>query len=505
MKSKQFVVQKAVRHCAFTFNHRFLAIYATSSQREPQLSIGRLMELTRHADHLHVSRRSLLKFTDFRRVVTAQFVSQIADALMLVVLARTLLFADPDGPTPVLLAQAAMTGATPLVLAGPIGGFVADRWPRRQILVSGQALRACLGLCAAVAVAFDSKQVALVVFVCGLCATRILFTARIASVRHLVRQHELVAADSLMLIVGVVAGALGAALFGVTLMCGSVGQLVIVSIGHFAAAYGFDRTRAWLGGEGETNAIRWRAVTDQLACGKTRYALASTSTHRLLVGVIVATVALDIDGRTDGSASGYALTLATAGVAAFAGSVTSEWVNERIPRRPLTVGCFAGACCTVTPLPLVPGPVPRLAAVAILVFLFQNLRVASDATIQANAAAGSCGRVFAAYDIAFNLAYVVGLIGGLAIASNFSVEVAFGIVGPLYLIGAGAFALLEREDSRRTKVQVSSDLAPGTDVLPNDTPTNEGEGVEDRGHDHKCTGGSAVPSEVAQQHADDNG
>ncbi len=494
---KQFAPQKDVRHAAFTFNHGVLADCGTSSKCEAHSSIGQLMELTRHGDFLHVSRRSLLKFADFRRVVTAQFVSQTADALMLVVLARALLFADPDGPTPVLLAQAAMTGAAPLILAGPIGGFVADRWPRRQILVSGQALRACLGLCAALAIAFGSKPATLVVFVCALCATRILFTARIASVRHLVRQHELVAADSLMLIVGVVAGALGAALFGATLVFGSVGQLVIVSIGHFAAAYGFDRTRAWLGGEGETHAIRWRAVAVQLACGKTRYALVSTSTHRLLVGVIVATVALDVDGRTDGSASGYALTLAIAGVAAFAGSVTSEWVNERIPRRPLTIGCFAGAFCAVSPLAFIPGPVPRLVAVGILVFLFQNLRVASDATIQANAAPGSCGRVFAAYDIAFNLAYVVGLVGGLAIASNFSVEAALGVVGPLYLVGAVAFSFLEREESRRGQVQFLLDPAPKNDVLSHNAPSNERERIEDGCNNDEGAGGSAIPREVA--------
>ena len=455
------------------------------------------MELIRRDDHLRVSRRSLLRFRDFRAVVTSQFISQAADALMLVVLARTLLFADPDGPTPVLLAQAAMTGAAPLVLAGPIAGFVADRWPRKQILVSGQALRACLGLCAAVAIGIDSTPAVFVVFVCGLCATRILFTARVASVRPLVRQHELVAADSLMLIVGVVAGAFGAALFGATLLFGSVGQLVIVSVGHFAAAYGFDRTRTWLGGEGETSAIRWRAVVAQLSCGKTRYALASTSAHRLLVGVIVATVALDVDGRTGGSASGYALTLATAGVAAFIGSVTSAWVNERFPRRPLTIGCFAVAGCVVSPLPFVAGPVPRLVAVGILVFLFQNLRVASDATIQANAAPGSCGRVFAAYDIAFNLSYVLGLVSGLALASNHSVEGALATVAPLYLVGAVGFSLLEREGSRRTEVQYSSGAAPRNDVLAHHAPPDKRERIEHGRDNDERSGGSAVPREVA--------
>jgi predicted MFS family arabinose efflux permease len=415
---------------------------------------------------------------------------------MLVVLARSLLFAEPDGPTPLLLAQAALTGAAPLLLAGPIGGFVADRWPRKQVLVSGQALRACLGLCAAAAVGLDLTPAVFIVFVCAQCATRILFTARVSSVRHLVRQHELVAADSLMLIIGVIAGACGAILFGATLMCGSVGQLVIVSIGHFAAAYGFDRTRAWLGGEGKTTAIRWGAIKAQLAGGKTRYALASTSTYRLLVGVIVATVALDVDGRTGGSASGYALTLATAGAAAFMGSVTSEWVNGRFPRRPLTIGCFGVASCVVSPLPFISGPAPHLVAAGVVVFLFQNLRVASDATIQANAAPGSCGRVFAVYDVAFNLAYVAGLVGGLAITTTSSVHITLGTVGPLYLVGAVTFALLEREDSQRTKAQLSSDSAPRTDVLAQYTPSDKRERVEYGRNDNESTGGSALPREV---------
>lgn len=416
---------------------------------------------------------------------------------MTLVLAKALLFADTDGPTPVLLAQAALSGAVPLVLAGPIAGFVADRWPRKQILVSGQAFRAAISLAAAGGLAFGTRNTVLVAFVIGLCATRVLFTARVASVRHLVRQHELVAADSLMQIVGVAAATIGGGVFTLLLPVPAAGQLVVASIGHFAAAYAFDRTRTWLGGEGETSTIRWRAVFAQLSCGKTRYATLSTASNRLLVGCAVATIALDVDGRTDGSASGYALTLGVAGVSSFAGSVTSEWMNERVPRRALTVGCFLLAGFVFVPAAFLPGVEIRLAAVGVGVFLFQNLRVASDATIQANAASGTCGRVFAGYDIAFNLAYIAGLVLGLIVTSNLSVSVSLAALSPLYLLGSVGFTLLERDDPRQSATVDLSGRLTGEDVLTDDAPADESEGVEDRRHDDEGAGGAAVPREVA--------
>jgi MFS family permease len=449
-------------------------------------------DLVRQGEPLHVSRWSLLRFTDFRRVVLGQFVSQASDALMLVVLAKSILFADSDGPTPVLLAQAALSGAVPLVLAGPIAGYLADRWPRKQILVSGQGARALLAFAAACAVYMSATNVILVVFVCCLCATRVLFTARVASVRHLVRQHELVAADSLMLIVGVIAAGVRASVFVVSSAVGSVMQLALVGVGHFLAAYCFDRTRAWLGGDGETAGIRWRAVFTQLSSGKTRFAVLSTAMHRALVGMLVASVALDVDHRTNGAASGYALALGVAGAAGFVGSVTSEWANERIPRRTLTVGCYLTAGLTVASL-----FVGRLVAVGVCVFLFQNLRVASDATIQANAAPGSCGRVFAAYDITFNLAYVAGLISGLGVSTHASIAVSLAVIAPLYLIGSIGFASLERGESRRGAARFLSRLAPRTEVLAYDAPADQGEGVENRRDDDESAGGAAIPREVA--------
>ena len=404
------------------------------------------MELVRHDEQLHVTRRSLLRLTDFRRVVLGQFISQSADAAMLLVLAKQLLFTGADGPTPVLLAQAVLSSAAPLVLVGPMAGLVADKWARKQVLVSGQAIRSLLALATIVAVVFHLHLASIAVFVLSLCASRLLYTARVASVRHLVRQHELVAADSLMSILGVIAGLIGAIVFASLARLSVVLVLVVVAAGHFAAAYAYDKTRSWLGGEGETSTLRWRAVLTQLSCGKTRYAVLATSAHRCLVGVVVASVSMSIDGRTGGSASGYAATMGVVGLAAFVGSLTSEWVNEHLRRRALTIGVFAASGVVLAPIEIVNTPMMLLAAVALIAFGFQNLRVASDATIQANAAAGSCGRVFAVYDVAFNLAYVGGLLLGLTLSSNVSGAVGVTITAPLFFLGALFFAVIEREE-----------------------------------------------------------
>jgi hypothetical protein len=132
-------------------------------------------------------------------------------------------------------------------------------------------------------------------------------------------------------------------------------------------------------------------------------------------------------------------------------------MNEHLRRRALTIGAFAASGLAFVPVQFLAGPTPRLVALGIAAFAFQNLRVASDATIQANAVSGSCGRVFAAYDIAFNLAYVAGVVVGLAMTSSGSVEFALTTVIPAFFVGSLVFAVIEREPRReQSRVYVAS-------------------------------------------------
>jgi len=106
------------------------------------------IRLFRRRAQLHISRRTLFQYPDFRLAVTGQVTSQIADALNSLVFAQVLLFAPEGGPTPRLLIQTVVAAALPLILAGPLAGYVADKFERRQILVTGQGVRSLLMLAA---------------------------------------------------------------------------------------------------------------------------------------------------------------------------------------------------------------------------------------------------------------------------------------------------------------------------------------------------------------------
>jgi F0F1-type ATP synthase assembly protein I len=75
---------------------------------------------------------------------------------------------------------------------------------------------------------------------------------------------------------------------------------------------------------------------------------------------------------------------------------------------------------------------------------FQVLRIASDATIQANALKGSCGRVFAVYDIVFNSAFLVGLMVGLVLGENLGPGPALVSVVPFFVLGGATFSVMRR-------------------------------------------------------------
>jgi hypothetical protein len=91
-----------------------------------------------------------------------------------------------------------------------------------------------------------------------------------------------------------------------------------------------------------------------------------------------------------------------------------------------------------------------------MAFCFQNLRVCSDATVQANAMKGSCGRVFAAYDMAYNLSFLLGLVAGLAASSAATSHTVLAMSASSFICGAVIFACMRRTE----EVQVQE-----TDVL----------------------------------------
>jgi MFS family permease len=414
------------------------------------------IRLFRRRAQLHISRRTLFQYPDFRLAVTGQVTSQIADALNSLVFAQVLLFAPEGGPTPRLLIQTVVAAALPLILAGPLAGYVADKFERRQILVTGQGVRSLLLLAAFFAAYMQSAVMLYVLFGLSMCVTRVLYTARAASVRHLVRQHELVAADSVILMASMVAGSIGAVSGALLYRYSGFAAFFAGAILHFVAAYVFDSIRAWLGGGSEVEKVSWPVALRQLGLAKTRFAIASTSAHRFLLGLSFSAAALLLDQQTSIGTSGYAATLGASGVGAFLGTVTSERTNEKIPRRTVTIAAFALSGCAAILAVSITNLYLCCGAVLVMAFCFQNLRVCSDATVQANAMKGSCGRVFAAYDMAYNLSFLLGLVAGLAASSAATSHTVLAVSASSFICGAVIFACMRRTE----EVQVQE-----TDVL----------------------------------------
>ncbi len=407
---------------------------------------------------VHVYRRDLLRFVDFRRLAFGQYISQVSDAATSVLIAQFVLFESTGGPTATLLIQSVLTAAIPLILAGPISGVIADKFSRRTILWYGQLLRAFLVTCMLISGHFNHKTVILILFAFCMCLTRVLYTARIATIRHLVRQHELVAADSLLLTISNIAGACGGTLGLLALKYINLNGLLLVAIGHVFAGFVFSRIATKLGGGREHEPTSWNLAVRNLVGAKTRYAIASTSVHRLLFGIAFSSAALHL---STGRAGSYALLLGASGAGSFVGNTTAEWVNEHLPRRSIAILAYIGSSvgmwiCFLRPEVQVIAPV-----IIVLAFLFQNLRVCTDATVQKNATKGAGGRVFAMYDLLSNMSFLIGLLCGLIMMPAVGAPSVFAT-----LIGAFGFWSTVFGLMNRTEIEDVGEAVTSPQTLP---------------------------------------
>jgi hypothetical protein len=96
---------------------------------------------------------------------------------------------------------------------------------------------------------------------------------------------------------------------------------------------------------------------------------------------------------------------------------------------------------------VVDSPYAYLAGLLAVAFLFQNLRVCFDATMQSNAVRGGGGREFAFYDVSYNLSYLVGIIVGLSLVEPLGARVVIAVTGSLFALSGIVFLIIRREDA----------------------------------------------------------
>jgi MFS family permease len=354
-----------------------------------------------------------------------------------------LVFSFSSGPSLSAMAWTLLISAIPLVVVSPIAGHLADRFNRKTLLRRGHIVRALITAIALLASNSQFRVVGYVVFGVLLGLTRILYTARATSLPRLVRKHELVAADSTSLIVGVIAGSTGAGIGMALAGTSAVAALSIAVLGQFLAACLFGRISIDLGkGVKKSSRGHVMPIIRQLNEPKTKFAMYATASHRLILGICIASISLLVDSAYGLNTTGYVAVLGFSAAGSFCGSLTAEWVSEHFPRRSITVIAFAASSVISVVSCIAATPQIGLLSIAVAAFLFQNLRVRSDATIQSNVSKSNIGHVFAAYDMLYNLAFIIGAIVGIGLSGQFSFAIVLGCVSVSFAAMSIVFALI---------------------------------------------------------------
>jgi len=415
--------------------------------------------------------RGALRSHDFRRLIGVRLVSQFADGLFQAALIASVVF-NPEGQsTTVGLFKATLVVSLPFSILGPFVGVFIDRWSRRRILVRAPWLRA-----ATVAlVLFDPVHQALPFFAGALLVLSVnrffLATAQ-AVVPRLVPGEDLLMANSMAtvggtvaLLAGVYLGGQVADAFGDTGIVLTSGALWLVA-SLLATRIRSDLTPHSLPPEPGLLRHEVRRVVAEFRDGVRRLAatpravapITSITLDQLGQGVIFTLSLVVFRDRFQQGVGSFSNLLGAGGLGVLLGIGTIGALENRFPKERIVAGAFlAGGVALLAVSLYVTGASVLVASFATgVTFAWKKIPV--DTMVQESVPDGYRGRVFAVYDVAYNLSRV------LAAALAIPLFPKLGDAGTVALVGL-VFVLwtpvLPRWIGRVPDVDLR--FAPGTD------------------------------------------
>ena len=431
--------------------------------------------------------RTVLRGPDFRRLFAVRLVSQAGDGVFQVALASLVFFSPERAATAPAAAGAFAVTVLPYTIVGPFAGVLLDRWRRRQVLLVANLVRAAMVLGVAALVARTSVGPAVYVAVLACLSVNRFFLAGLgASLPHVVPRHELVMANAVSPTCGTLAALAGGGvgyLARSRLPVGDVGDaltLLLAAAVYLAAAWLATRMEPdLLGPDQETStpvdagheddvghgmgnrgpserpglAHAWHALVQGARHVHERRAaleaLAAIGVSRFAYGIsTIATILLCRNHFTDpadvsGGLALLAQVFAASGVgfglaALVTPPATGRWGTEGWIRR-----CFVLAAAVQAVFVLwLPVPV-ALAGAVLLGLAVQGSKICVDAIVQREVDDGFRGRVFAFYDVVFNVAFVAAAAcAALVVPADGYSPVLYGVIGALYAVAALGYGRL---------------------------------------------------------------
>ncbi|MFJ6012181.1 MFS transporter [Streptomyces sp. NPDC092952] len=378
--------------------------------------------------------RVLLRLRDFRRLLTVRVLSQSADGVFQVALAAHVVFSPEKQASAGAIASAMAVLLLPYSFIGPFAGVLLDRWPRRQVFLYGNLLRAALACCTALLILGSVPD--WLFYVSALCVTavnRFVLAGLSAALPRVVDRDRLVLANSISPTTGTLAATAGGGLAFVVRLLLADSDAAVVLLGavlYLASALasltltaellGPDRhgPRAGLGEALATTARGLAAGLRHLAERKpASRVLAAMTAMRFCYGALTVTVLMLCRHAWTGSETeGLALlglAVGVSGAGFFAAAVLTPWAAGRLGRFRWISMCAAGAAVLEPALGLWFVPLPMLIAAFVLGLVTQGAKIATDTVVQTSVADSFRGRVFSLYDVLFNVAFV----GAAAVAA----------------------------------------------------------------------------------------
>jgi MFS family permease len=420
------------------------------------------------AHHSRIGARRLLGFADFRRLLLSRFASQWSSGLFQTGLAGAVVFNPERQVSPTAIAAGFVVLLLPYSVIGPFAGALLDRWDRRRVLVGANLLQSVLIVVAAVCVATGVGGLALLMLalvVIGI--SRFIGAGLSAALPHVVPVPNLVEANALSVTLGAVVSVIGAGCavgLRAVLGDGDVGSgltTAVAAIGAvLAGVFAVRFARGALGPDevdepatalaavahGLFDGARVAARTPNVAAG-----FCALLAHRaafgisLLLTVLLMRFSFTDFGPIEAGLPGLGVVLGFGAAGIFVAGLTTARLVTGLGRKRTVMSALAVAGVAQFGLGL-PMILPTALAGAFLIsYAGQVIKLCVDAAVQRDIGDETRGRVFALYDMLFNITQVLAVAVAAAVIPPTGESVTMIIVATgLYAVGMLGFELVTR-------------------------------------------------------------
>jgi MFS family permease len=406
--------------------------------------------------------RGALRGHDFRRLFAIRLVSQSADGLFQAALIASVVFSPQEQSTTVGFAIATLVVTLPFSILGPFTGVFIDRWSRRRILVVAPLLRAALVWL----VLFDPEAAAAPFYLGALwilSVNRFYLATAVAVVPRLVPNEDLLIANSIATVGGTVALLAGVFVGGWVADLTSDAPVVALAGAQWLIA-------SWI-----ALGIRSPLTPHQLPQGpmrdevhrvlhefadgarrlvRTRRAvgpITSITLDQMGQGIVLVLSLFFFRDRSGQGVASFSNLIGAGGLGVLVGILTVGKLEERFRKEHIVAGSFLAGGLVLVALALAITQWTMLLASFAVGLTFAWKKIPVDTLVQEAVPDGYRGRVFAVYDVAYNLSRVAAAFLAIPMLPALGEARSVAIIGLAFLLWA---PVLPRWIGRTTALRI---------------------------------------------------